>query len=210
MQDHKATHKSIIWCQQKLNELDAMITELETSAKSLKGQAKADGEKALERIRTSREAFEAEIERARADTREKVRGEAAQARKAMDNARDELEDQWIEAELAFQTFLTERSNDAEAARKAFAARSKATREALDRSVDEFHKETEAAMHDARDKLDAALDRLSKEIGKLETEADKVSAVGSESWRSVRDGLKQAHAVHVNTAKNVAEAFRKLH
>lgn len=209
MSDHQATRRSIVWSKQKLDELDTLITELDAYGKNLEGKAHAEAEKALGRIRASRDAFKAYLGEIRTQSVETAKGEAAKARRAAADAGTDIEEEWVEAELAFQSFLSAASADANAARKALAARARAERDALEKSLDEIRDETAATIEAARKEFDAALDGVSEETGKVEAEAGKISTAGAESWQAIRKGLKEAHAVHVNTAGKVAAAFARL-
>lgn len=210
MSNHAATHRSIVWSKQKLDELDALITELDAYGKTLDARAQAGADKALGRIRASRDAFKAYLDAIRAEAGE----ETANARRAADDARTDIEGEWVEAELAFQAFLAATSADAKAARKAFAARATAERKALEKSLDEIRDETAATIEAARKEFDGALDRVSEATGKVEAgvggiSVGGISTAGAESWQAIREGLKEAHAVHVNTARKIAAAFARL-
>ncbi|SPL62615.1 hypothetical protein [Ochrobactrum soli] len=209
MSDHKATHRSIVWSEQKLDELDALITELDSYGKNLDGKAVADANKALGRIRASRAAFKTYLDGARLEADETIKGEAEKTSRIAANARTDIEEEWVEAELAFQSFLSAASADAKAARKALVARTRAERKALETSLDKIRDETTATIEAARKEFDAALDRVSKETGKVEAGAGRISVAGAESWQAIREGLKEAHAVHVNTARKIAAAFARL-
>lgn len=206
---HRPAHRSIAWSKQKLDELDALLTELDASAAGLKDKAKADADRALDRIRAARDTFRTYVADARADVAGAAEAGASKARRVVDEGREDLEKEWVEAELAFQSFLSSAAVDASVARKALAARVKAERHALDASLDEIAGEAGAAIDAARKDFDTALGRLEKEADKAQTGADKISAAGAEAWSAIREGLKEAHAVHAGTARKVADAFARL-
>jgi len=209
MPHHGPAHRSIAWSKQKLDELDALLTELDVFAAQLKGKAATEADKALGRIRQSRDVFRAYVAKGQADLEDTARTGVAKAESAIDDARAHIEKERVEAELAFQSFLSTASADADFARKALAARVKADRNAFDDSLDSIGDETEAAIEAARKDFDTALNRLSGEADKAETGAARVSAAGQDAWEAIREGLKEVHAVHARTAKRVAEAFARL-
>jgi DNA repair exonuclease SbcCD ATPase subunit len=202
-------HRSIVWSKQKLDELDALLTELDASTAKLKGDMKAEATQARDKIRASRDAFRAYVDNAEKEAAETVKASSAKAKAAVKDAQADIEAEWVEAELAFQEFIAAVADDAEMARKALIARAKAEREAIDASLDRIDAETAEAMESARKDLDAALDRLSSEADKVQAKAGQVSAAGAESWQAIRAGLKEAHAVHARTAKTVAQTFERL-
>lgn len=204
-----APRRSIVWSRQKLDELDALLKELQASAEKMSGDAKAEAATQLDRIRTSREAFKQYIQMIEAEASKAASADFSKSRHALKMAHADIEQQWVEAGLAFQSFLAAASDDAELARKVLLSRAKAERDALEASLDQMTKDTVDAIAEARNDFDDALDRLSHEADRLEAKATDVSIAGKESWRAIRQGIKDAHAVHTRTARAVAETLDRL-
>ena len=204
-----STRRSIVWSKQKLDELDALLNELDASTARLQGEMKVQADKARDKIRSARDALQAYVTNADTEAEGWFRESAANTKQTLEDTQAEIEEEWIQAELAFQDFLAAVDDDAQMARKALAARARADREAIDASLDRIDAETTKAMEAARRDMDTALDRLSSEADMVQAKAGQISAAGAESWEAIRAGLKEAHAVHARTAQSVSEAFQRL-
>jgi hypothetical protein len=204
-----STRRSIVWSKQKLDELDALLNELDASTARLQGEMKVQADKARDKIRSARDALQAYVTNADTEAEGWFRESAANAKQTLEDTQAEIEEEWIQAELAFQDFLAAVDDDAQMARKALAARARADREAIDASLDRIDAETTKAMEAARRDMDTALDWLSSEADMVQAKAGQISAAGAESWEAIRAGLKEAHAVHARTAQSVSEAFQRL-
>ena len=104
MSYQEPAHRSIAWGKQKLDALDALLNELDSSVAGLNGKAKVDAGKALDRIREARDAFRAYIAGAQAEIKNTAITEASKARQVIEEAREFIENEWVDAELAFSVF----------------------------------------------------------------------------------------------------------
>lgn len=186
-----SAHRSIAWSKQKLDELDATITELDGLAKNLQGDARGKADKAVDRIRSARDAFKTEVDAAG----KAVKGSVA-------DVQHNLDDDWVEAELAFQGFLAAAAGDASLAKSAILARAEAQRKSWLAGLDRIRDSATSAATAARSEMDAAVQRLAGEAG-------KVSTAGDESWKAIRGGLAEVGAVNERTFKKIVDALAGL-
>jgi hypothetical protein len=67
----------------------------------------------------------------------------------------------------------------------------------------------AAIDHASSEADTAIRRLAAETEKAEAKLGKVSAVGDESWKAIKNGLDEAISVYDRTWKKISEAVSKI-
>jgi hypothetical protein len=79
-------HDYLEWAKQKLDEIEAILVSLDFAARTLKKDARAEVDRAIVRIRATRDAFKANVEAVRAD--------AAAVRGAADNTYASLVAEW--------------------------------------------------------------------------------------------------------------------
>lgn len=209
MPNEHPAHRGIAWAEQKLAELDALITKLDAETKTVEGNARLEADKALNRLRTSRDAFKASVEKSLTEAEDKTQAGAASARQAAAAVQADLEKEWVEGETAFHAFLTAVSGDAALMRQALAARASAEREAFQSSLERIRKQSAAAIDAARESLDAALHRVSADADRVEAGLGKISSAGDESWKALREGLQETRAANDRTVRKIAAAFAKL-
>ena len=201
MTNQSAAHQGIAWSKQKLDDIDAMLAQMEKSAVTLKGNARQAADKARSRIEAARHKLHARTE--------KLRSEAGDVKDAVLDVQSDFEDEWIEVETAFQSYLVAVADRADAVRDALAARAKAQRKSWQDGLNEIRTSAEAAVAAGLDDVDAAIRRASEEAEKLQKKAGQIPSVGEESWKAIRDGLDEARAVHDRTVKKIGTALARL-
>jgi prefoldin subunit 5 len=201
MNDTSYSHEAIAWVKQRLDELDAIILEVEKSVAEQTDTARAEAEKALERLKAARLAFQNQYDALRADADElKTKTKSVQA---------SLDEEWIGVETSLQSFLAAITNRADAVRNLVAARAEAQRRSWDASVTGFRTQAAESLDAARHEFDAAIQRLSAEAEKLRGKIADTKDAGDESWSAVKAGLLEAKAVHDRTIEKIRHSVAKL-
>ncbi len=75
MSQQSRAHDYLEWAKQKLNEIEAILVSLDFAARTLEKDARAEVDRAIVRVRATRDAFKAYVETVRADVAA-VRGAA--------------------------------------------------------------------------------------------------------------------------------------
>lgn len=200
MTEQSFAHEVVAWAKQRLDEIDAIIAQAEKSADELKESARTDADQALSRLRASRAKLEGQLE--------DLRTQAEAAKSSASQAQQALEDEWVEAESAFQAFLTSTGEQTEIARNAIAARAEAQRKSWESALNDLHAQVTAAVEKASEEFDTAIGRLSAEAEKAKAKIGHASSAGDETWQVIKTGLAEAKAVHEKTIKKIAEALSK--
>lgn len=198
MSKHSLAHEYLEWSKQKLDEIDATLAKLDASVATLKDDARREADRAIARIRTSRDAFKAKIATARSD--------ALATRASVDTA---IDAEWVKVELAFQDFLTAVAGQTDVARRALAERAQAQRQSWESSLQAIRETTTGAIEQGRSEADAALHRLVAETEKAEAKVGKISAAGDESWKAIKSGLSDMISIYDRTWKNISKALAQI-
>ncbi|WP_371349376.1 hypothetical protein [Ancylobacter sp. IITR112] len=201
MSEKSYPHETIVWAKQRLDELDALISEVEKRSKDLSGSVRAEADAAVARLEASRASLQQSYDELRAEA------------KALDRTAEDLQDafdaQWVEVETAFQSLLGALAGQAETARGIVAARVEAQRQAWDNSLKRLRDQAAETVDTARGELDAAINRLSEEAERFQARIGEVKDAGDTSWEAVKSGLAEAKAVHNRTIDKIKGAFAKL-
>lgn len=201
MSDQSYAHETVTWAKQRLDDVDAIISQVEKTSGKLKDSARKEADAALARLKASRGTIQKIYDdlRAQADT---VKGN-------VEGTRDALEAEWVEVESAFQSFLTAAKDQADTVREVVVARAKAQRQSWETSLKELRDQAADTVEKARAELDAAIKRLSDEAEKFQARIGDAKDAGDESWAAVKSGLADAKNVHDRTIQKIKEAFSKL-
>jgi len=194
-------HETIAWAKQRLDELDAIIFEVEKASKDLSGSVRAEADAALARLETSRSSLQKSYEG--------LRAEAEDLKRTAEDLQDDLDAEWVEVETSFQSFLGALTDQADTVRSIVAARVEAQRQAWDNSLKGLRDQAAETVDKARGELDAAIKRLSDEADRFQAGIGEVKDAGDASWEAVKSGLAEAKAVHDRTIVKIKGAFAKL-
>jgi len=194
-------HDTVSWAKQRLDDLDATISEVERATDKLKGDARAEAEAALARLKASQAKVQGYYEQ--------LRAQAAAVKGRAEEAQDTLEAEWVEVESAFQSFLSAAKGQADTVRDIIAARAEAQRKSWETSFKELRGQAEGVVDKARGEFDAAIKRLSDQAEKFQSRIGEAKDAGDESWGAVKEGLAEARAAHDRTIEKIRGAFSKL-
>ncbi|WP_140848642.1 hypothetical protein [Paracoccus sp. FO-3] len=194
-------HETVAWTKQRLDELDAMISEAEKNLGELKDEARKDADDALARFRHSRDKLK--------DYADSLRDDAVEIRLQVEEIQDKLEVEWIEVETAFQSYLSVIREQAGSARDLVAARLKAQRRTWQEALEQLRVKAAESVDEARKEADAAIGRLSDEVQKIQGRVGTVKGAGDESWEAVKAGVAEARAAHDRTIRKIKDAFSAL-
>lgn len=201
MSDQSYPHETIVWVKQRLDELDAIIGEVEKSSAELEGKVRAEAEQALVKLKESRLTIGRQYDR--------LLAEADDVKPGAKELQDALDDEWVEVETSLQSFLAAAAGEAGAVRRLVVARADAQRQSWEASLQAFRDQATETVEKARQDLDAAIRRLSDEADKFQAKIGEAKDAGDESWAAVKTGLAEAKEVHDRTIEKIKGAFAKL-
>lgn len=201
MSDQSHAHDAVAWAKQRLDDVDAIISEVEKTSDKLKDTARKDADAALARLKVSRDTIQ--------KIYDDLRTEAEAVKGSVEDIQDALDAEWVEVESAFQTYLSAAKDQAETVREVVAARARTQRQSWEASLTALREQAADIVEAARGEFDAAIKRLSDEAEKFQARIGEVKDAGDESWKAVKGGLADARAVHDRTIQKIKDAFSKL-
>jgi chromosome segregation ATPase len=201
MSDRSHTHETVAWAKQRLDDLDAIISEVEKTSDKLKDSARKEVDAVLTRLKASRGTIQ--------KIYDDLRDEANAVKGSVEGIQDALEAEWVEVESAFQTYLSAVGDRAESTRDVVVARAQAQRQSWEASLKALRDQAVDVVEAARGEFDAAIKRLSDETEKFQARIGEAKDAGDESWKAVKGGLADARAVHDRTIQKIKDAFSKL-
>ncbi len=201
MSDQSHAREAVAWAKQRLDDVDAIISEVEKTSGRLKDTARRDADAALARLKASRGTIQ--------EIHDGLRAEAETAKGRAEDIQEALEAEWVEVESAFQTYVSAAKDQAEAVREVVAARAKAQRQSWKASLTALRQQAADAVETARGEFDAAIRRVSDEAEKFQARIGEAKDAGDESWKAVKGGLADARVVHDRTIRKIKDAFSKL-
>jgi chromosome segregation ATPase len=194
-------HEIVAWAKQRLDDVDATISEVEKASGKLKEDARKQADAALARLRSSRAKLQ--------ESYDELQAEIEGAKRGVQKTQSDIEAEWVEAESALQSFLAAAGDQADAVRNVVVARAKAQRQSWEATLRALREEATAAVETARGELDAVIKRLSAEAEKLQGKVGAARNASGESWKALSDGLVEARDVHDRTIQKIKDAFSKL-
>jgi hypothetical protein len=201
MNDTSYSHEAIAWVKQRLDELDAIIQEVEKSVIEQNDAARAEVEKALERLKAARLAFQNQYDALSAD--------ADNLKQQTTFVLDALDEEWIEVETTLQSFLSAIGDKADAVRSLVAARADAQRRSWEASLTGYRARATEILDRSRQEFESALRLVSDEAEKIQARVGDAKDAGDESWAAVKDGLAEAKAVQDRTIEKIRTSISKL-
>ncbi|MBG3876459.1 hypothetical protein FVW20_05295 [Desulfovibrio oxamicus] len=201
MSKQSYAHEAVAWAKQRLDDVDAIILEVEKATGRLADNARKEAGAALARLKESRAKQQKYYDELRAEVHAVAGG--------VEKIQDALETEWVEVEAAFQAFLSASKDHAETMRDVVVARAQAQRRSWEASLKSLREQADDVVETARGELDAAIKHLSYAAEKFQTRISEAKDAGDESWTAVRNGLSQAKAVHDRTIQKIKNAFSRL-
>jgi deoxyribodipyrimidine photolyase len=195
-------HTAIEWVKERLSEIDATLAALEEDASKRSGDAKKQADEAVQRLRTTRDAYRAKLDEALAEGQQ--RADAALAK-----ARAELDARWEAFERDLDAYLSTINSEIAVRKAAFDARRKAAELYWQRTIADLEAQAKSALSPERRaaietriaELQAAEDKAKQRLAKLEQ-------ARHEAWSALREGLAEARQTFDKTHDKVRAAIER--
>lgn len=191
-------HDFLNWAKERLNEIDATLTLIETRVGSLQADAKKQAENAILEIRAQRDVFKEAIQK------QKVESEAGWAK-----AKSGLEANWTSFEALVQKYLNETRHDAKSLQVTFEARAEAQRKAWQETFDALRGKASTFAAAKKQDVDAALAHLKTEADAAKSKLETHRKAGEQSWSAFKTALEESRAAFDEASRKALEAFKKV-
>lgn len=195
------SHDAIAWAKQRLDELDAIILEVEKTAGEQRDAASADVESALARLRSARAVFQSQYDALRAD--------ADSLKQQAESAQHKLDEEWVGVEQALQSFQSAAVNQAEVMRDLVIARADVQRRSFEAFLEGFRARAEDALDRARDDFAQVTQRIGDEAENVQAKIANVKNAGDESWAAVKEGLTEVKKTQEQTFEKIRTSLSRM-
>jgi len=199
--DPMGAHATVDWAKERLSEIDAAITILEEQASNLHDDARKRADDALEKLRTTREAYRAEIEGALADGRQKTEAQISETRAVLDA-------RWNEFEHDLGGYLDTINSDVALRKAVFEARMNAEGQYWRRAIAELKTSATNVATEQRAAIEARIAELQGDAEAAKARLGKLEQAGGETWSALRDGLTDASQLFDKTNDAVRTAIER--
>jgi hypothetical protein len=191
------THFYVNWAKERLDEMDATLTSLESKVAEVAADARGSADKVLTIMRKKRDDFQNIV---------KKQSEANEA--AWISAQAQLESEWSSFETEARKYVESFVKQVEQQQAAFklqaAAQLNAWREAADKltfAANEFAAER-------RNDIDAALQRMKADAVAAEARLLKLNEAGTQSWSVLMAALTETRATFDRANQALQEQFKR--
>jgi len=197
MPTQSSTHFYVNWAKERLDEMDATLTSLESKVAEVQADARDSADKVLATMRKKRDDFQNIV---------KKQSEANEA--AWISAQAHLEAEWSSFETEARKYVESFVKQVEQQQAAFklqaAAQLNAWREAADKlgfAANEFAAER-------RNDIDAALQRMKADAVAAEARLLKLNEAGTQSWSVLMAALTETRATFDRANQALQEQFKR--
>jgi hypothetical protein len=197
MPEQSSVHVYLNWTKERIDEMDAILTSLESMASRVKADSKAKAEQLTADLMKRRDEFQA-----------KVKAQAQSGESALRANQAQLESQWLGFEAQVKTYFDTVGKQVEEQQATFrdvaAAQVRAWREALE----SLHAEATKVTDKGRADIDAAVKQMKADAEEAEARVQKMKLAGSESWAGLSAALEQSRKAFDRANQQAWDAVRR--
>jgi len=197
MRNQTSSHFYIDWAKERLDEMDATVTSLESKIGSVRADARAKATTFLVQLRNSRDGF-----------RDMITAQAEASEADWNGAKTTLESQWAGFESEVGKYVESFGTVAEIQQATFqlqaAAQLKAWREAADNlgsAANDFAAER-------RGEIDATVKRMADAAVTAEESLKRLSQAGTQSWSVLMAALTETRGTFDRANQAVRDQFKR--
>jgi hypothetical protein len=197
MVTHSNTHFYMNWAKERLDEMDAILTSLESKAGVVQADALDIANNALADLRKSRDGF-----------RETVKKQAEASEAAWISAKAKLEDEWNLFEAGVRKYVESFGKQIEHQQATFALQAAAQLKAWREAAHKLGGDAKKFTAERRVEIDTAVKRMSADAAAAEEKLQKLNQAGTQSWSSLMAALAETRAAFDRANQAAREAFRR--
>lgn len=192
-----SVHFYVGWAKERLDEMDATLTSLESKAGELQADVRDQANKVLADLRKQRDEFVATV---------KKQSEANEP--AWINAKARLETEWNSFEAEVKKYVASFGKHVEHQQATFKLQAAAQLKAWHEVADKLGSDAKDFATERRGEIDAALKRMNAEAAAAEEKLQKLSNAGAQSWTSLMAALTETRAAFDRASQAVQKAFKQ--
>jgi hypothetical protein len=198
MQTQSNIHFYVNWAKERLDEMEAVLTSLESKVGEVQADARDKAKKALTDLRKSRDIF-----------RDTVKKQAEANEAAWTSAKAKLEPEWNSFEAEVRKYVESFGKQIEQQRATFKLQSAAQLKAWREAADKLAGDTRQFTTERQAEIDAAVKRMQADAAAAEAKLQKqMEQMGTQSWSALMAVLTETRTAFDRANQAAREAFKR--
>jgi uncharacterized phage infection (PIP) family protein YhgE len=194
MNGQTSIHFYLNWAKERIDELDAMLTSMESKARSADAASRAKVAQVVSDMQDKRNEFS-----------EFVTKQSAAGAGALTQARAQLDAQWRSCETEWTKLIESLGQEADQ-KATFQGLAEAQLAGWRNLLDGMQKAMSTATTERRSEAEAALNKIKEDAASSDATLKKMTAAGVESWRAFNTALAESRAAFDRANEAAQKAF----
>jgi hypothetical protein len=191
--------RHVNWAKERLDEMEAVLTSLESKVAEVQGDARDKAKKALADLGKSRDIF-----------RDTIKKQAEANEAAWTSAKEKLEPQWSSFETEVRKYVETFSRQFEQQRATFKLQSAAQLKAWREAADKLAGDTNQFAAERQAEIDTAVKRMQTDAAAAEVKLQKqMEQMGTQSWSALMAVLTETRAAFDRANQAARDAFKRV-
>ena len=185
------------WAKERLDEMDATLTSLESKATEVHADARDKAGKILAELSRNRDAF-----------RDAIKNQAGASESAWTSAKTTLEADWIAFEAEVKKYVESYGKQFELQQATFKHQAEAQLKAWRETADKLAATAGEFAAERRAEIEASVKRMKADAVTAEEKLLKLNQAGSQSWSALAAALTETRTVFDRANQAAREAFKR--
>ena len=191
------THFYVNWAKERLDEMDATLTSLESKVAEVAADARGSADKVLTIMRKKRDDFQ-----------NIVKKQSEENEAAWISAQAQLEAEWSSFEAEAKKYVESFVKQVEQQQATFKLQAAAQLNAWREAADKLGSAASEFAAERRDEIDAALKRMKADAVVAEEKLLKLNEAGSQSWSVLAAALTETRATFDRANQALQQQFKR--
>lgn len=185
------------WAKERIDEMDAALTSLESRAGEVKSEAKAKAEQ-----------VRADLIKKRDEFRDKVEKQVKADEAAWTNAKSQLDSEWNAFEAEVRKYVESFGDHVKQQQETFKLQAEAQLKSWHEAADKVREAGKQFAADRRAEIEACAKRMDADADAAKEKLEKLNQAGAQSWSGLMTALKETRGSFDRANKAAQEAFKK--
>jgi ElaB/YqjD/DUF883 family membrane-anchored ribosome-binding protein len=185
------------WARERLDEMDATLTSLESKAAEVQADLRDKASKVLADLRKNRDGF-----------RDTIKREAESSEAAWTSVKTKLETDWSTFETEVEKYIESYGKQFELQQATFKLQAAAQLKAWRDTADKFGSAASEFAAERRAEIEANVSRMKADAVAAEQKLQKLNQAGTQSWSALMAALTETRAAFDRANQAAREALKR--
>lgn len=192
------THFFTNWARERLDEMDATVTSLESKVAEVQADARDSANKVLADLRKQHDDF-----------RETAKKQSEANEAAWIHAKTKLEADWRSFEAEVKKYVESFGKQIEHQQSTFKLQADAQLKAWREAAGKLGSDAKRFATERRGEIDAAVKRMNADAAEAEMKLQKLNQAGTQSWSALMAALTETRAAFDRANQAAHDAFKRV-